>query len=96
MAQDDQLDYEGELCIVIGKSGKDIPKDQALAYVVGYASGNDISARKWQRDPAFAGVVPQWCVSKGFDKWCPVGPMLVSPQVRYSCRSATVRSGTWQ
>lgn len=42
---------------------------------------NDVSARKWQRDPAFAGVVPQWDFSKGFDKYAPLGPMLVSPKV---------------
>ena len=44
-------------------------------------ASNDVSARKWQRDPAFAGSVPQWGFSKGFDKWAPVGPMIVSPSV---------------
>lgn len=81
LAQDDQLDYEGELTIVIGKTGKDIPKEQALDYVAGFVAGNDVSARKWQRDPAYAGGVPQWCFSKGFDKFAPLGPMLVSPKV---------------
>lgn len=81
LAQDNQLDYEGELSIVIGKTGKDIPRSQALDYVAGFVASNDISARKWQRDPAFAGGVPQWCFSKGFDKFAPLGPMLVSPQV---------------
>lgn len=81
LAQDDQLDYEGELAIVIGKTGKDIPKEQALDYVAGFVAANDVSARKWQRDPAKAGGVPQWCFSKGFDKFAPLGPMLVSPRV---------------
>ncbi|KAJ5465313.1 5-oxopent-3-ene-1-2-5-tricarboxylate decarboxylase [Penicillium daleae] len=81
LAQDDQLDYEGELSIVIGKTGKDIPERDALDYVAGYCSSNDVSARKWQRDPAFAGGVPQWCFSKGFDKFAALGPMIVSPKV---------------
>lgn len=81
LAQDDQLDYEGELSIVIGKTGKDIPKDQALNYFTGFIASNDISARKWQGDPVFAGGVPQWCFSKGFDKFASLGPMLASPTV---------------
>ncbi|KAJ5779260.1 hypothetical protein N7457_006980 [Penicillium paradoxum] len=81
LAQDEQLDYEGELSIVIGKTGKDIPKDQALSFIAGFVVSNDVSARKWQRDPAYAGGVPQWCFSKGFDKFAPLGPMLVSPKV---------------
>lgn len=44
-------------------------------------ASNDISARKWQRDPAYAGNVPQWCFSKGFDKWAPLSPVIVSPEV---------------
>ena len=42
---------------------------------------NDVSCRKWQRDPAYAGNVPQWCFSKGFDGFAPVGPMVVAPSV---------------
>ncbi|RAR13229.1 5-carboxymethyl-2-hydroxymuconate isomerase [Stemphylium lycopersici] len=79
IAQENQLDYEGELSIVIGKTGKDISKDKALEYIAGYMTSNDMSARTWQRDPAFAGVAPQWCFSKGFDKFAPLGPLLVSP-----------------
>ncbi|KAF9894107.1 hypothetical protein FE257_009080 [Aspergillus nanangensis] len=81
LAQTDQLDYEGELCIVIGKTGKDIPASEALNYVAGFVAANDVSARKWQRDPKFAGGVPQWCFSKGFDKFAPLSPMIVSPRV---------------
>ncbi|KAL2844358.1 hypothetical protein BJY01DRAFT_248184 [Aspergillus pseudoustus] len=81
IAQKDQLDYEGELAIVIGKEGKDIPAVDALDYIAGYAVANDVSARTWQRDPKFAGGVPQWCFSKGFDTFCPIGPMIVSPEV---------------
>ncbi|KAI1385475.1 uncharacterized protein F4822DRAFT_445440 [Hypoxylon trugodes] len=81
IAQDGTLDYEGELAIVIGKTGKNIPEASALEYVAGYTVANDVSARGWQRDPAKAGGVPQWCFSKGFDKFAPLGPMIVSPSV---------------
>ncbi|EEP76550.1 fumarylacetoacetate hydrolase [Uncinocarpus reesii 1704] len=77
----DSLDYEGELAIVIGKTGKNISKDESLDYVAGYLASNDVSCRKWQRDPAYAGGVPQWCFSKGFDKYAPLGPVLVSTKV---------------
>ncbi|KXH41356.1 5-carboxymethyl-2-hydroxymuconate isomerase [Colletotrichum nymphaeae SA-01] len=81
VAQDGTVDYEGELAFVIGKSGKNIPKEKALEYVAGYLTANDVSARAWQRDPAKAGGVPQWCFSKGFDKFAPFSPILVSPAV---------------
>ncbi|PKY02999.1 hypothetical protein P168DRAFT_297902 [Aspergillus campestris IBT 28561] len=78
IAQDEQADYEGELCIVIGKDAKNVPRDQALSYIGAYTVGNDISSRKLQRDPALAGRVPQWCFSKGFDTYGPLGPCLVA------------------
>ncbi|GCB18038.1 uncharacterized protein AF_2225 [Aspergillus awamori] len=77
----DSVDYEGELTIVIGKTGKNIPKENALEYIAGYVAANDVSCRSWQKDPLKAGGVPQWCFSKGFDKFAPVGPVLVSPKV---------------
>lgn len=77
IAQDDQADYEAELCIVLGRDAKDVSVDDALSYVAAYTAGNDVSSRKLQRDPALAGVVPQWGFSKGFDTWAPLGPVLV-------------------
>lgn len=53
---------------------------------------NDVSARKWQRDPAYAGSVPQWCFSKGFDKWAPLGPMIVSPALVGSADSLRIQT----
>lgn len=47
--KDPQLDYEGELGVVIGKGGKNIPLEKALDHVAGYVVANDVSARKWQR-----------------------------------------------
>ncbi|CAF3537820.1 unnamed protein product [Fusarium graminearum] len=78
VAQDDQADYEGELVVVIGKDAKNVPESEALEYVAAYTAGNDISSRKWQRDPNLAGGVPQWGFSKGFDTFAPLGPVLVS------------------
>jgi 2-keto-4-pentenoate hydratase/2-oxohepta-3-ene-1,7-dioic acid hydratase in catechol pathway len=63
-AQDGEADYEGELCIVIGQDCKDVGADRGLDYVAGYTIGDDVSARKWQRNPERAGGVPQWCFAK--------------------------------
>lgn len=86
VAQDGTVDYEGELAVVIGdrpvKNLDDtaaVSDEEVLSYVAGYCVANDVSARAWQRDPSKAGTVPQWCFSKGFDKYAPLGPMLVAP-----------------
>lgn len=76
-----QCDYEGELTIVIGKDAKNVSAAEALDFVAGYTVGNDISTRDWQRDPNKAGPVPQWCFSKSFDKYAPLGPCVVSVDV---------------
>ncbi|EFX02049.1 fumarylacetoacetate hydrolase family protein [Grosmannia clavigera kw1407] len=78
IAQDDQADYEGELVVVLGRDAKDVAEADALDYIAAYTAGNDISSRKWQRDPARAGGVPQWGFSKGFDTYAPLGPVLVA------------------
>jgi 2-keto-4-pentenoate hydratase/2-oxohepta-3-ene-1,7-dioic acid hydratase in catechol pathway len=64
--------------LVIGKDAKDVPRERALEYVAAYTVGNDISSRKLQRDPAYAGKIPQWGFSKGFDTFAPLGPCLVA------------------
>ncbi|HWA08475.1 MAG TPA: fumarylacetoacetate hydrolase family protein [Opitutaceae bacterium] len=69
-----QVDYECELAVVIGKRCKNATKANALDYVLGYTCGNDVSARDWQRD----GGGGQWCQGKGFDTFCPLGPVLVT------------------
>ncbi|KAH7141727.1 hypothetical protein EDB81DRAFT_691224 [Dactylonectria macrodidyma] len=81
IAQDSQADYEGELCVIIGRDAKDVTEEEALDYVAAYTVGNDISSRKLQRDPALAGPVPQWGFSKGFDTFAPLGPVLVSSRL---------------
>ena len=65
-----EVDYECELAVVIGKTCKNVSKKDALKYVLGYTCGNDISARDWQKN--FGGG--QWCRGKFFDTFAPLGP----------------------
>ncbi|WWC58904.1 uncharacterized protein I303_101449 [Kwoniella dejecticola CBS 10117] len=80
-AQEGEADYEAELVIVIGKDAKNVSKEDALDYVAGYTVGDDVSTRKWQRNPERVGGVPQWAFSKGFDKFAPLGPAIVSTKL---------------
>lgn len=70
-----------EKCLVIGKDAKDVSLEKALDYVAAYTAGNDVSSRKLQRDPEFAGRIPQWGFSKGFDTFAPLGPCLVASEM---------------
>lgn len=87
VAQREELDYEVELAIVIGRDCKDATLDNAYNFVAGYTCANDITARKHQAESS------QWSFSKsklyvsletllliatGFDNFCPVGPCIVS------------------
>ncbi|KAK4621258.1 Fumarylacetoacetate hydrolase domain-containing protein 2A [Fulvia fulva] len=76
-----QCDYEGELTVLIGRDAKDVSVADALSVVAAYTVGNDVSARDWQREPGKAGVVPQWSFSKSFDKYAPLGPVLVAQKL---------------
>ncbi len=64
--------FEAELVIVIGKKAKNVPADQALDYVFGVTCGNDISARDWQKNDV------QWWRAKATDTFGPCGPYIVS------------------
>lgn len=72
----EKMDYEVELTVVIGKPCKDVTTEQALDYVLGYTVANDLSTRDWQKVPELAGG--QWCKSKSFDSFSPLGPVLVT------------------
>lgn len=67
-----ELDYEGELAIVIGKEGTHISKEDAYDYVYGYTIINDVTARDLQRKHQ------QWLLGKGLDSHGPMGPYLVT------------------
>ena len=71
-----QVDYECELAVVIGRRCKNVSRADALDYVLGYTCGNDVSARDWQKE----GGGSQWCRGKSFDTFCPLGPVLVTPE----------------
>jgi len=71
----DQVDYEAELVYVIGKRGRDIPRDRAMDYIGGYTIGHDVSARDWQLNKPGK----QWMAGKTFDTFAPTGPAVVTP-----------------
>ncbi|MBM3477203.1 MAG: fumarylacetoacetate hydrolase family protein, partial [Armatimonadetes bacterium] len=67
----DEVDYEAELCSVMGKPAKDVSEAEALDYVLGYTCGNDVSARDCQLK-----LDNQWARGKSFDTFCPLGPWI--------------------
>ncbi|OZI43276.1 fumarylacetoacetate hydrolase family protein [Bordetella genomosp. 4] len=68
----EQIDYEAELAIVIGKGGKNISKAEAMNHVWGYTIVNDVTARDVQMRHQ------QWDLGKSFDTFCPMGPWLIT------------------
>ena len=70
--QTEQFDYEGELAVVIGRKGRDIPRSEAMQYVFGYTILNDLTARDLQKRHQ------QWFKGKSLDGSCPMGPTLVT------------------
>lgn len=70
----DEVDYECELAVVIGKRCGNAARANALDYVLGYTCANDVSARDWQKERGGG----QWCRGKTFDTFCPLGPCLVT------------------
>jgi 2-keto-4-pentenoate hydratase/2-oxohepta-3-ene-1,7-dioic acid hydratase in catechol pathway len=70
----EQVDYECELAVVIGRTCKNITRERALDYVLGYTAANDVSARDWQIQRGGG----QWCRGKTFDTFAPLGPCLVT------------------
>jgi len=69
-----QLDYEGELVVVIGKRCKDVSAAEAFDAVFGYTLVNDVTAKDWQTDK----VGGQWFKAKNFDTFCPFGPCIAT------------------
>lgn len=77
-----QVDFEGELVIVIGagpggRHCRDVSKSDALSFVLGYAAGNDVSARWWQKQ----GSGGQFCRGKSFDTFAPMGHVTPAREV---------------
>ncbi len=70
----DEVDYECELAVVIGRECYNVSKENALDYVLGYTCANDVSARDWQIKKGGS----QWCRGKTFATFCPLGPWIVT------------------
>lgn len=68
----EQIDYEAELAVVIGKGGKNISQAEAMQHVYGYTVVNDVTARDVQMRHQ------QWDMGKSFDTFCPMGPWIVT------------------
>lgn len=69
----EQVDYEAELAVVIGKTARDVTQENAFDYIAGYTNCNDVSARDLQFMPG-----DQWLRGKCLDTFCPLGPYLVT------------------
>lgn len=69
-----EIDYEAELAVIIGKKAKNVSTQDAMNYIAGYTCANDVSARDWQ----IRKQKKQWSRGKSFDTFCPLGPYLVT------------------
>jgi 2-keto-4-pentenoate hydratase/2-oxohepta-3-ene-1,7-dioic acid hydratase in catechol pathway len=72
--QSQQVDYEAELVVVIGRRARDIAVADAMACVAGYTLGNDVSARDWQLHKPGG----QWLLGKSFATFAPIGPTITT------------------
>ncbi len=68
----EDVHYEGEMVVVIGKHAKDVPRGQAAQYIFGVTAGNDVSERIWQKSDL------QWLRAKSCDTFAPLGPAIVT------------------
>jgi 2-keto-4-pentenoate hydratase/2-oxohepta-3-ene-1,7-dioic acid hydratase in catechol pathway len=71
-----EVDYEVELAVVLGRAARDVAVGDALDHVLGYTVANDVSARRVQKE----GGGGQWVRGKSYDTFCPLGPVLVTPE----------------
>jgi 2-keto-4-pentenoate hydratase/2-oxohepta-3-ene-1,7-dioic acid hydratase in catechol pathway len=68
--QSGQVEYEGELAVIIGSIAKNVSRADAASVIFGYTIGNDVTARDLQKSDG------QWTRAKGFDTFCPLGPVI--------------------
>ena len=71
-----EVHYEAEMVVVIGRTARDVAKDDAADYILGVTCGNDVSERYWQNDPEHKDV--QWWRAKASDTFGPCGPFIVA------------------
>ncbi|HTZ40256.1 MAG TPA: fumarylacetoacetate hydrolase family protein [Syntrophales bacterium] len=84
----DEVDYEAELVIVIGKRAKSVSAKEAMDFILGYTCANDVSARDWQ----MVKQKKQWARGKSFDTFCPLGPYMVTKDEVPDPNSLRIRS----
>lgn len=72
-AAPDEVDFEAELALIIGRTARNVPKDRAMEYVFAFTCANDVSARDCQLR-----IDKQWARAKSFDTFCPLGPAMVT------------------
>jgi 2-keto-4-pentenoate hydratase/2-oxohepta-3-ene-1,7-dioic acid hydratase in catechol pathway len=82
-AVSDEVSYEAELAVVIGKIAKGVPAEKAREHILGYTCANDVTLRDIQRSDG------QWSRAKGFDTSCPLGPWI---ETELDTRDLAVRS----
>ena len=82
-----ELDYEGELCIVMGKTAKNVSEAEAKKHVFGYTVFNDVSARDFQFKDG------QWTRGKSFDTFAPTGPCITTESQLKNTENLQIR--TW-
>lgn len=82
-AVSERTEFEGELVVVIGRIAKNVAVEDALDYVFGYTVGNDFTARDIQRKDG------QWTRGKGFDTFCPLGPVI---ETEFDAASARIET----
>jgi len=83
-----EVDFECELAVVIGRTAKNVRREDAPAHVAGYTCANDVSARDWQ--VRWGGS--QWCRGKTFDTFAPLGPCLVTPDAISNPNALAIRT----
>lgn len=84
----DEVDYEAELAVVIGKECKNIETNEVEDYILGYTCANDVSARDCQikKDK-------QWARAKSFDTFCPLGPVIETDLNPDNCKISSILNG---
>ncbi len=81
------IHFEGELAVVIGRPAKDVPRERALDVILGYTCANDVTARDLQNSDG------QWTRAKGYDTFCPLGPWIETDLDASDLRLTTTVNG---
>ncbi len=83
-----EVDFEAELAVVIGKKAKNVEEEEALNYVLGYTCANDVSARDCQKR-----LDKQWARGKSFDTFCPTGPWIETELDAQNLKISSILNG---